>query len=94
MSTKAAVASGLVVAGLVLAVTWMFDISLSRAAALAPVIVLAVGAAAGVAVVWAKVGWESLQRRRRPWVVAGVVVGALALLTALSLLGVQLPREG
>jgi len=86
--------SGLVVAGLVFAVTWMFDISFSRAAALAPVIVLAVGAAAGVAVVWAKVGWESLRRRRRPWLTLGIAVGALALIAALSLLGIQLPREG
>jgi hypothetical protein len=94
VSTKAALASGLVVAGLVFAVTWMFDISFSRAAALAPVIVLAVGAAAGVAVVWAKVGWESLRRRRRPWLTLGIAIGALALITALSLLGLQLPREG
>ena len=94
MSTKAALASGLVVAGLVFAVTWMFDISFSRAAALAPVIVLAVGAAAGVAVVWAKVGWESLRRRRRPWLTLGIAIGALVLITALSLLGLQLPREG
>jgi hypothetical protein len=94
VSTKSAVASGLVVAGLVLAVTWMFDISLSRAAALAPVIVLAVGAAAGVAVVWAKVGWESLRRRRRPWLTLGIALGAVALILVLSLLGLQLPREG
>jgi hypothetical protein len=94
VSTKAALASGLVVAGLVLAVTWMFDISLSRAAALAPVIVVAVGAAAAVAVIWAKVGWESLQRRRRPWLTLGIALGAVALILVLSLLGLQLPREG
>jgi hypothetical protein len=93
VSTKAAIASGFVTAALVLAVTWVFEISLSRAAVLAPVIVVAAGAAAGVAVLWAKVGWESLRRRRRPWLVAGVALAAFALIAALSLLGLDLPRE-
>jgi hypothetical protein len=61
---------------------------------LAPVIVVAFGAGAGVVVLWAKVGWEALQRRRRPWLVAGVVVGFVVLIVGLSLLGFNLPREG
>ncbi len=93
MSTKAAVASGFVIAALVLAVTWAFEISLSRAALLAPVIVVCAGAAAGLAVLWAKVGWEALRRQRRPWLVAGIAVAAFALIAALSLLGLELPRE-
>ena len=93
MSSRAAIASGLVTAGLVLLVVWLFEVSLERAAVLAPVIVVAFGAAAGVVVLWAKVGWESLQRRRRPWLVAGVAVGLVALIAALSLLGLELPRE-
>jgi uncharacterized membrane protein YidH (DUF202 family) len=93
VSTKAAVASGFVIAALVLAVTWAFEISLSRAALLAPLIVVCAGAAAGLAVLWAKVGWEALRRQRRPWLVAGIVVAAFALIAALSLLGLELPRE-
>ena len=93
MSTKAAIASGFVIAALVLAVTWAYEISLSHAALLAPAIVVAAGAAAGLVVLWAKVGWESLRRRRRPWLVAGIVVAAFALIAALSLLGLELPRE-
>ena len=93
MSTKAAIASGFVIAALVLAVTWAFEISLSHAALLAPVIVVAAGAAAGLVVLWAKVGWESLRRRRRPWLVAGIALAAFALIAALSLLGLELPRE-
>ena len=93
MSTKAAIASGFVIAALVLAVTWAFEISLSHAALQAPVIVVAAGAAAGLVVLWAKVGWESLSRRRRPWLVAGIGVAAFALIAARSLLGVELPRE-
>jgi len=93
VSTRAAIASGLVTAGLVLAVVWVFEMSLSRAALLAPVIVVAVGAGAGVVVLWAKVGWEALGRSRRPWLVAGIAVAAFVLIAALSLLGVSLPRE-
>ena len=93
MSTRAAIASGLVTTALVLAVVWVFEISLSRAALLAPVIVVCAGAAAGVAVLWAKVGWESLRRSRRPWLVAGIAITAFVVIAALSLLGLDLPRE-
>ena len=93
MSTRAAIASGLVTAGLVLAAVWVFEMSLSRAALLAPVIVVAVGAGAGVVVLWAKVGWEALRRRRRPWLVAGIALAAFAAIAVLSLLGLELPRE-
>jgi hypothetical protein len=93
VSTRAALASGLVTAGLVLLVVWVFEVSLERAAVLAPVIVVAFGAAAGVVVLWAKVGWESLERSRRPWLVVGIAAAALALIAVLSLLGVDLPRE-
>ena len=83
----------MVTAGLVLAVVWVFEMSLSRAALLAPVIVVAVGAGAGVVVLWAKVGWEALRRRRRPWLVAGIALAAFAAIAVLSLLGLELPRE-
>jgi hypothetical protein len=93
MSSKALVASGLVTAALVLLVVWVFEVSLDRAAVLAPVIVVAFGAAAAVVVLWAKVGWEALQRRRRPWLVVGIAAGVVVLIAALSLLGFELPRE-
>jgi hypothetical protein len=93
VSTKAALVSGAATAGLVLLVVWAFEVSLERAAVLAPVIVVAFGAAAGVVLIWAKVGWESLGRSRRPWLVVGIAAAALALIAALSLLGVNLPRE-
>jgi hypothetical protein len=94
VSFRAAFASGLVTAGLVLLVVWVFELSLERAAVLAPVLVVVAGAAAGLVVLWSKVGWEALQRRKRPWLVVVVAVACLALLVALSLLGVKLPREG
>jgi hypothetical protein len=93
VSSKAVLASGLVTAALVLLVVGVFEVSLERAAVLAPVIVLAFGAAAAVVVLWAKVGWEALQRRRRPWLVVGIAAGVVVLIAALSLLGLELPRE-
>ena len=86
--------SGLVTAALVLLAVGVFELSLERAAILAPVLVVIFGAAAGLVVLWTKVGWEALQRQRRPWLVAGIAVAVLAVLIALSLLGVKLPREG
>jgi hypothetical protein len=44
-------------------------------------------------VLWTKVGWESLRRREHPWRIVAVAVCVLAVLVALSLLGVKLPRE-
>jgi hypothetical protein len=82
-----------VTTALVLLVVWAFEMSLERAAVLAPVIVVAFGAAAGVVVLWAKVGWESLRRRRRPWLVVAIAAGTLAVIAALSLLGLELSRE-
>jgi hypothetical protein len=93
VSTKAAIISGFVTAGLVLVVVWVFEISLSRAALLAPVIVVAFGAAAGLVVLWAKVAREALGRSHRPWLVVGIAVAAVAVIAALSLLGLELPRE-
>lgn len=93
MSSRAVLASGLVTAALVLLVVGVFEVSLERAAVLAPVIVLAFGAAAAVVVLWAKVGWEALQRRRRPWLVVGIAAGVVVLIATLSLLGLELPRE-
>jgi hypothetical protein len=93
VSSKAVLASGLVTAALVLLVVGVFEVSLERAAVLAPVIVLAFGAAAAVVVLWAKVGWEALQRRRRPWLVVGIAAAVVVLIATLSLLGLELPRE-
>ena len=66
---------------------------LERVAVLAPVIVVAVGAAAALVVLWTKVGWESVRRQSHPWRIVAVGVAALCLLFALSLLGIKLPRE-
>ncbi len=71
----------------------VFELSLERAAVLAPVLVVVFGAAAGLVVLWTKVGWEALRRRQHPWRVVALALGVLALLVVLSLLGVKVPRE-
>lgn len=90
---RASFLSGLVVAALVLLTFWLFDIKLERAAVLAPVLVVVAGAVAGLVVLWTRVGWESLRRREHPWRIVALAVGVFALLVALSLLGIKLPRE-
>jgi hypothetical protein len=90
---RASFFSGLVVAGLVLVTVWLFDIKLERAAVLAPVLVVIAGAVAGLVVLWTKVGWEALRRQEHPWRVVALALFAVAVLVALSFLGIKLPRE-
>ena len=93
MSLRAALLSGCVTAALVLLAVWLFELPLDRAAVLAPVLVIVFGAAAGLVVLWTCVGWDSLRRRPHPWRLVALGVAVVALLVALSLLGVKLPRE-
>jgi uncharacterized membrane protein len=93
VSPRAALLSGLATAALVLLAAWAFELSFERAAVLAPVLVLVAGAAAGLVVLWTRVGWESIRRREHPWRIVAFGVGVLVLLIVLSLLGLKLPRE-
>lgn len=67
--------------------------ALEHLAFLAPVIVIVVGAVAALAVLWTRVGWESLRRHDHPWRVLALAAGLLALIGVLSALGLKLPRE-
>jgi hypothetical protein len=90
---RAALLSGCLTTALVLLVVWLFELPLERAAVLAPVLVVVFGAAAGLVVLWTRVGWESLRMHAHPWRVVALAAAVLALLVVLSLLGVKLPRE-
>ena len=85
-------ASAAVTALVVLAV-WLTDLSFQRAALLAPVLVIGVGAVAGLVVFWGRTGWDSLRRTRHPALIAAGAAAFIALLVVLTLLGVNLPRE-
>jgi integral membrane sensor domain MASE1 len=93
VSTRLAAASVAVTALVVVAV-WLTDLSFERAILLAPVLVIGVGAVAGLLVFWGRVGWESFRNSRRPRLITALVLGFVLLLVVLTLLGVDLPREG
>ncbi len=92
MSIRLLAASVAVTAIVVIAV-WISDLSLERATLLAPVLVVGVGAVAGMVVFWGRIGWESLRRSRHPRLVVAGAVAFVAVLVVLTLLGVNLPHE-
>ncbi len=63
MSVRALVVSAVICTALVLAVAAFTQLSLERAAVLAPVLVVSVGAIAFLILLWGKVAYESLKGR-------------------------------
>ena len=93
MGLRTYVLSAAVCAALAALTAFVFDLSFERAAVLAPVIVVALGAAAAVAVLWTRVLVEMLRRRRHPgWIVAGAVAVVVGLMLISFFVG-PLPRE-
>jgi hypothetical protein len=92
VSTRLFAASLAVTAVVVLAV-WITDLSFQRAALLAPVLVVGIGAVAGMAVFWGRIGWDSLRRSGHPWRYVAGGLAFIALLVVLTFLGVNLPHE-
>jgi hypothetical protein len=86
-------AASAAVTAIVAVTVWLTNLSFQRAILLAPVLVVGVGAVAGLVVFWGRVGWESYSRssHRRAIAVASALL--LAILVALSILGVKLPHE-
>jgi hypothetical protein len=83
-----------VVLGLVVLTAWIMGWSVQRAVFLAPVIVVGFAALAGLLILWGKVALQAVRDSRRPRLVVGLWLAGLALLVLLTLLGVELPREG
>jgi hypothetical protein len=86
-------AASVAVTALVVLAVWITDLSFQRAVLLAPVLVIGIGAVAGLVVFWGRVGWDSLRRSSHPRLIAAGAAVFLALLVVLTLLGVNLPRE-
>jgi len=80
--------------GLVLLTAWIMAWPLEKAVYLAPVIVIGGAAAVGLLILWGKIAAQSLRESRRPKLVLALWLAGIALLVALSVLGVKLPREG
>jgi multidrug efflux pump subunit AcrB len=86
-------ASSFAVTALVLLSSWLFGLSVERAALLAPVLVVGVAAVAGLLVLWGRVGWEQYRESRHPVAIAVAAGAFVALFVTLSILGVRLPHE-
>jgi hypothetical protein len=82
------------VIGLVFATALVMGWPAERAIYLAPVIVVGFAAAAGLLILWGKVALQGLRETRRPKLVIAIWVLAIGLIVLLSVLGVELPREG
>jgi uncharacterized membrane protein YcfT len=93
MSVRAAAISGLVVGALVLAVAWLFDVSVSHVTLLAPVVVLIAAAVAGLGVFWFRAAADSLRESRHPRLIVGAGAAVVVVGIVLTVLGVELPRE-
>jgi hypothetical protein len=86
--------AGTAVAAMVAATAWAMGWPLERAVYLAPVIVVGFAAAAGLLILWGKVALQGLRETRRPRLVLALWLVGIGLLVLLSVLGVELPREG
>jgi hypothetical protein len=78
---------------IVLVTVWVTDLSFQRAILLAPVLVIGLGAAAGLVVFWGRVGWDSLRKSSHPRLILGGSLAFVALIVVLTILGVKLPHE-
>jgi hypothetical protein len=79
---------------LVALTAWIMAWPFEKAVYLAPVIVIGGAAAVGLCILWGKVAVQSLRESKRPRLVLALWLAGLALLVLLSVLGVELPREG
>jgi hypothetical protein len=79
---------------LVFLTAWLMGWSAERAIYLAPVIVIGFAAAAGLVILWGKVAVQQLRETRRPKLVLALWLLGIGLIVLLSILGVELPREG
>jgi len=86
--------AALVVVAMVVVTALLMGWPLERAVYLAPVIVVGFAAVAGLLILWGKVALQAIRDSRRPRLVVGLWLAGLALLALLTLLGVELPREG
>jgi hypothetical protein len=83
-----------VIACLVAGTAWALGWPIERAVYLAPVIVVGFAAVAGLLILWGKVAIQGLRETKRPRLVLALWVAGIGLLVLLSVLGVELPREG
>jgi hypothetical protein len=81
-----------IVVGLSFLVAWFFSWPAEKALFLAPIIVMAVGALAFLAVLWIRIAWVefSTVRHKRRWL--GALAALVLLGIVLGVLGIELPK--
>ena len=82
------------VMGLVVFTAWLMAWPVEKAIYLAPVIVIGFAAVTGLLLLWGKIAFQALRESRRPKLVLTLWLVGIGLLVLLSVLGVELPREG
>jgi hypothetical protein len=80
--------------GLVGLTAWLFRWPLAKAVYLAPVIVAVYGVALGILVFWTRVAYLQLRDSKHPRMILGIAAGLVGLVALLTVLGIELPREG
>ena len=80
--------------GLVVATAAIMSWPLERAIYLAPVIVVGAAAVVGLLLLWGKVALQAIRDSRRPRLVVALWLIGFAVIALLTVLGVELPREG
>jgi hypothetical protein len=86
--------ASLAVLALVPVTAWIMAWPIEKAVYLAPVIVVGAAAIVGLAILWSRVAWEQIKESKRPRLVVGLWVAGIGLVVLLTVLGVNLPREG
>ncbi|HVH52350.1 MAG TPA: hypothetical protein VM690_09410 [Gaiellaceae bacterium] len=80
--------------GLAAATAAIMSWPLERAIYLAPVLVVGAAAVIGLVLLWGKVALQAIRDSRRPRLVVALWLAGFALIALLTVLGVELPREG
>ena len=80
--------------GLVVLTALIMGWSIEKAVYLAPVIVVGFAAAIGLLILWGKVAVQAVRDSNRPRLVLALWAAGIGLLVLLTILGVELPREG
>jgi len=94
MRIRIAAAALVAAAGLCALTAWLFAWPLEKALYLAPIIVAFVGCVVGILVFWGRVAYVQVRESRNPRLLVAIAVGVLVLVALLTVLGVNVPREG
>jgi hypothetical protein len=76
-----------------LVVAWAFDVSVGHVVLLAPVVVLVAATVGGLGVFWFRAAADSIREARHPRLILGAIAAVIVVGIALTVLGVELPRE-